>query len=687
MAVTKKTLSDNNSVTLILSGYTPLDYTRKVYCWIRYDGRTEWVNMKTEYLYPEMTEVSFWYRGLDPGTTYYLKATMVGQNTSYDYGPFTVKTTGTSYTEMTGNCSITSNGTYASIALTGVNKQAGYTRTVKLYYKKPNGTYVLSDTKTISGSSTQSNFYYYIFGLEEKTDYIIKVEVINPSGGIIRSWEQNVTTWYDSGGSLAVSDVTEKSCTLTVSNIPVSTKYPRTLTWYGKEGEDGAWELLTTTSAYGDNTYTLNSLIPSTYYGFKVDVSAGGERIGTLTASCTTPEAAGTLTEQSTTEYSSQVLLSGLATGVSYVRKIKWFYRMSTEDSYTEFEKESTLSQYSSSAAMVIDTLASGTTYSIKAEIYSTDGKLLGTKTLIVTTKETVADISFESVTSASIKITISGMNNASYARTFEWFYKRQADANYVQFDESSLPATDETGKISKAIKPLIAKTWYDFKVRIKKDKAVMKELLISARTAIDNEIVPETEIESMRDEIGSKAVKVYWDAPEHQSGFKYQIQYSLDNESFLDVGSVLTSPPAAYTEITLPTLDQLYHIRVHSFYEIDGEIASKYCASMPVYLYSKFSWDTEKVSGGAFLLSASEWNRLIRTIRTHLNNEGIDDDFEMTEAILGKPVTAMQYNQVCEAICAFNPFTYAEQSEGNAITAEMLNAVVSKLNMEGAEQ
>lgn len=684
MAVQKLIETTTSSVKITLYGFSEKDYARSIDFYWSEDG-SDWNVYVSGSIDEGETECYAIKYSLDPGTTYYFKAVMTGNVESFTYGPYTVKTDGTSYNEMTGNCSIYGGGDSATISLTGVNTQAGYNRTVNLYYKKSSdAAYVLSDSKTISGSSYQSSFYYGIYGLEEKTSYSIKVEVLNPMGQTLKEWEKVVETGYATGGSLSVSGVTEKSCTLTVDAVPSSAKYPRSLAWYGKEGADGPWEMLTTTMAGAGNTYSLNTLIPLTYYGFKVEVSVGGELINTLTASCTTPEASGTLTEQETTEYSTKVLLSGLATGVSYVRKIKWFYRTSTESKYTQFEEETTLSQSASSAAMHIDTLASSTTYSIKAEIYDSSDRLLGSKTTIVTTRETVAEISFSSVTSASIKVVVSGMSRASYARTFEWWFKRQTDNDFVRFDATQLPATDETGTTNKVIKPLIAKTWYDFKVRIMKGSAVMKELTISARTALDNEIVPDTEISELYEEVGSKVLKVHWDAPEHEKGFFYRVQYSVDDDVYEDLGEVLSEPPAdGYTAVELPELDKLYYIRVHSYYELDGELASKYSEPVTVWMYARFSWDTEKVQGQQFKLTAAEWNKLIKAINTRLTNEDITLENECTPALADKPVTALQFNQVCNAISTFNEVGITEQVVGNSITADMLNTLVSKVNLE----
>lgn len=687
MAVQKSLTATDTSITLMFYGYGTDNRTDdvRIEFYIKESGTSSW-EMHTQTLGPTDYSVSYTFYGLQPGTDYDLKGRFVGINDTYDYGPYSIRTTGTSYDEMTGSASIYyTTGTAIAIRLTGVNTNAGYNRTVNIYYRKPGGSYVFSDSFVISGSSYQSSFYSTIYGLEEKTNYQVKVEVINPLGAAIGSWELQATTDFDASGNLSVSDLTEKSCTLNVTNIPNNPNYPRTLQWYGKEGADGAWELLNTNTVPGGSTYTysLNVLVPKTYYAFKVEVNAGGQNINTLEASCTTPEAAGKLTIEEVNEYSSTILLSGLVTGVSYVRIIKWFYKSSTDTNYTQFSKETNLLQDASSAKMIIDEFASSTTYSIKAEIYNKDGKLLGAKTATTTTKDTSATLEQGTTTSASIRLNVKDLKPAAYTRIFEWYYKRENDKEYQLFDATEKAAEDANDSVSVVVKPLIAKTYYNFKVLIKKQKATMKELTLTCRTLINNEIVPDTEISRIYEEVGSKTVRVYWDAPEHENGFFYKVQYSeTEDDGYADITDELSAPPEEYTEITLPELDKTYYIRIQSYYTVENETASKYSLPMDVYMYSLFDWETPKVQGQPFQITASEWNELIKDIQTRHRNDEIIGDYPMDLAVKDRQITHQQFNQVVRAINAFNPTGLAEETTGNAISADDLNTLKTKVNL-----
>ena len=686
MAVSYYAYATDAGIVFQLMGFTKRDYDLKFYFWIKKSSSPTWSAAEEDYMTAGNTTIAHAFTGLEPGTSYDVRARYINQSTSEGYNR-TVTTTGTSYNEMTGEASIYyTGGTSLGIRLSGVNTNAGYARTVNIYYKPAGGSYVLSKTETISGSSSSSNFYYSIYGLNEKTSYTVKIEVLNPYGNTLKSWELPAQTGFDTSGTLSVSDVTEKSCTLTVSNIAYSTQYPRTLQWYGREGVGGSWELLTTTIAGGGEsyTYTINSLIPKTYYDFKVEVFAGGENLNTLEASCTTDAASGTFTVSDATEYSAKALLSGLATGVSYVRVIKWFYKASTDSDYTEYTKQTRLLQDASSAVMVIDALASSTAYSIKAEVYNTSDKLLGSWTGTISTTDTAATIEVGTKTSASIRITIKDLEPAAYTRTFEWYYKRQTDAEYTLFDATDKLETDPDDSVSKVYKPLAAKTYYDFKVLIKKGDTVMKQLTVSDRTLINNDIVPDAEIERIEASVGSKTVNVFWDAPEHESGFLYKLQYSESEDgTYTDLTEALDAPPEICTEVTLPALDKRYYIRVHSYYTVDGEVASKFSDPASVYLYSAFDWETAKVQGQAFKVTASEWNTLIKTVKTRLaNDEKNLDDYPMDLAVKARGVSAAQFNQVADAIDAFNDTGLADQAYGNAISAEKLNVLKTKVNL-----
>jgi hypothetical protein len=687
MAITKSLTSGDSSVTLTLMGFGTINGDRNFYFYIDgEDGYSDYENMKVA---GSKSTVTCTFTGLTAGTNYTIGCEMTAPIGSvWNYGPYDIKTTGSSPYEVTGKPSIwfvSGNSIY--VRFTGMNSTSD-SRQVVIGCKKSTDDYTKYDYSyggTIPANSTNTSPYFTVDKLEEKTVYDISVEIMY-NGESLESWYLTAETSYMDGGNLSCSQVTEKGCTLTVTGVPGTTKYPRTLYWYGKEGTNGDWELLATTTAISEapQTHSLNSLLPLTHYSFEVRVFCGGESIETLTASCTTSSISGKLSVSEETEYSAKVTLTGLSTGVSYVRRIKWYYKASTDSAYTQYPGVTTVPQSSSSAAIVIDSLISSTSYAFKAEVCDSDDRVLATVAASSITKDTVAQITVESVTSASVKIAVHGMSDVSYTRSFEWLYKRQDEVDYVKFDETQLPASDTFGYISKVFKPLKANTHYDFRVRIKKDGVPMKELSVKQRTALDNSLVPDVVMERIDQEIGSLTVKVYWDSPAHDAGTYYQMQYSIDNENFENIGPVLTAPPSAYTEITLPAVDTQYFVQVMSYMEVDGDRASKFSKPLPVYIFSAFRWDTEKVQGKDFRIGTDEWNRFTRAVQDRLKHLDVDTgNYEFTPAIKGKNFIAEQFNQVLRALNEFNLHNLEEVKPGDAVTAGLLNDIVRLVNLE----
>ena len=681
MAVSKSISTTSSSITITLSGFSELNGARSFDFFISdsYGG--------SDYGYGSMpggdTSISYTFYGLDSGTTYTIEVGMEAPSGStFSYGPYSATTSGNSPRNLGGKTpSIYGAGDLISASIYGL-PAASSTRYMMLTVGNSYDDYAITGTYGFAS----------VAGLQENTNYTASVEIFFYPWGqsteeTIGYWTQTVNTGFNSGGSLSVGSITENGCKLTLSGVPGTSKNPRTLQWYGREGTDGEWELLTTTTATSSaaQTHSENRLLPKTYYEFKVSVYVGSEHIEDITASCTTTEASGSLAASDTTEYSAKLTLSKLATGVSYVRVIKWYYKAAADSAYTQFDNISTVAQSASSASMVIDCLASDTSYSFKAEICDSSGNVLGSKTCTATTLTTSAEISVGTITSASIKVIVSALASVAYTRTFEWWYKRQDETDYIKFDETSFLASDTGSQTEKVYKPLVANTYYNFKVYIKKDGIAMKELTLTAKTGLDNSLVPDTEIYRAEQTIGETKVRLYWDAPAHESGTYYKVQYSLDDSEYVDATGVLTQPPAdgSYTEITLPELEKEYFVQVMSYFQVEAEIASKYSEPIEVYTFAVLEWASEKTFGQPFLLTADEWNKLIKVVKERLEREDvIVEEVPLDAAVKGKDVTAEQFNQMLHAVNIYNPHEIEEVEVGQAITAELLNQLLAEINL-----
>jgi len=96
----------------------------------------------------------------------------------------------------------------------------------------------------------------------------------------------------------------------------------------------------------------------------------------------------------------------------------------------------------------------------------------------------------------------------------------------------------------------------------------------------------------------------------------------------------------------------------------------------------SNFSWTYTKTSGGAFNLTATEWNNLTARINAFRKYKGLSN-YSFTTAYKGNDFTAAMYNQARLAIQAISGYgTYIPTvTKGQAVTAYMLNVLVSELN------
>lgn len=134
--------------------------------------------------------------------------------------------------------------------------------------------------------------------------------------------------------------------------------------------------------------------------------------------------------------------------------------------------------------------------------------------------------------------------------------------------------------------------------------------------------------------------------------------------------------------DLTFLDSNTTYSIRLVS---ADYDNTSAYSSYKSITTPSRpdyFSWDTQKVQGQSFKLTAAEWNSLTRNInmiRTYKNY----DTYSFTTVYAGDTVTAAIYNEARKAIqgiSGYGSYIPTVYSLDN-ITAYALNTLVSELN------
>lgn len=102
--------------------------------------------------------------------------------------------------------------------------------------------------------------------------------------------------------------------------------------------------------------------------------------------------------------------------------------------------------------------------------------------------------------------------------------------------------------------------------------------------------------------------------------------------------------------------------------------------SARPAYFY----WDTNKVSGQQFNVTASEWNRLIQNVKDiHVYKLGSynSSSYPMTTVSRGQPFYAQRFNEVRFAIGSLNSTGLNNKYKGDTIYASELNILKDKLN------
>lgn len=97
----------------------------------------------------------------------------------------------------------------------------------------------------------------------------------------------------------------------------------------------------------------------------------------------------------------------------------------------------------------------------------------------------------------------------------------------------------------------------------------------------------------------------------------------------------------------------------------------------------NNFNWSSTKSSGGAFNLTAADWNDLQDTINQMRDYLGMSE-YDFTRAVKGETFTALMYNEAREAIQGFGSGAGSyipKVSKGDTITANIMNVIVTELN------
>lgn len=682
--------STKTSLTWRLYNFGPLEYTSRTFnFYIRGPEDSSHRLDGSVVRAPGTTDVTYTFTGLTPGTYYDLYATMTATSSNeYDYEYIMAKTDPEVHT-----LTVSASADYESIFLYayGLN-QSTLARYLTFYV---DGIQYREIMIPAGSSSSQSAYYYDV---NEGQNYRIDGKLTDTSGNELVSDYSYVTVPKDTNINISASNITDSSITVNAYGLNGNKNYARTLKWYKRGPKDSDYVLASTTSIpanYVNTTFTLplSNLRANSTYSFKVEMLKGSEQLKALTTSANTLQVPGTLKVDNIAESSVTLLLSGMTSAIG--RKIKWYYKKSTDMTYV-YAGESEMTSSASSISKVVSGLINETVYNFKAEIYDTTDTdyVIGLKTAIATTQRQVAVMSLGSVTSVSLRVNLSDMEtNVNYDKYIYWYIKRSTDANYTEAGLDIVTADSGTSSISHIFTGLVSSTLnpdgtlnqanYDVRAMIKKnDTTTMTTITRTYATTLRDSDIPQPTITEVLQVIGEKKAELWWEAPEHVASSEvyvhYDIETSTDGTSYSKYKTV-DVPPQDYTEVVFSSFDMKFHLRIKA-YPVGSSADYKLSNVVTLTLTEDFDWET--VSRGAeCIVRADKWNLLIRYIRKRLSDKRITATYEMGRAKPGSKITAYLFNQLLTACNAFYDTGITAKQPGDAISAADLLKLQEAVN------
>lgn len=694
MAVKQEIQAYSDSIQWKLSNFSALNTSTRTFRWYILPDVGYKILKDTTTRGPGTTTATYTYTGLNPNTSYRLYCEMEVNGNEYTYYDIATTTEAPPPVESYSmEISPSATSSQINVLVYNISYSQIY-RVIKLYIDD-----VLVDFVGLSAGTYESTAYLRA-NVEDGKWYWMNIQMEDGEGGYLTNIMTQVYAPDDTSASIRTSNIGETKATIEVFGLNGNKSYGRMLKWYRRSPSDSDYILVSTTQVYANSSNTSysfseTSLKANRVYEYKVEMLKGETILTTLTTTVVTNEAAGTLSVSNIGESSVTLTLSGLTNSIG--RKIKWYYKKSTETGYT-LAGETTMTSNATSTSKVVDALIQSTTYNFKAEIYDATDEiaLLGVKTSIATTQKQVAIMRLDAATSVSLRVKLSDMDTtAAYDKYIYWYIKRSTDANFTDSGYDIISSDSGTASISHVFTGLVSSTLgidgkvnkarYDIKVAIKKNNVTTMATIINTyATTLRDSDIPQPAITEVLQVIGERKVELWWEAPEHVASSEayvhYDIEVSTNGTSFTKHKTV-DVPPQDYTEVTFGVFDTRY-VRIKA-YPTGSSVDYKLSNVVTVTLTEDFDWET--VSQGAeCIVRADKWNLLIRYIRKRISDKGVTGTFEMARAKTGNRITAYMFNQLVTACDTFFDTSITVKRPGDAVRASDLLKLQEAVNHKG---
>ena len=367
--------------------------------------------------------------------------------------------------------------------------------------------------------------------------------------------------------------------------------------------------------------------------------------------------------------------LSGIPGSVGYARTICW-YRNGSLVATTSVAGTATATSY----ACAFTGLLPSTTYTLKAEIRDggSSGTVLSTKSVSLTTSAETGALELDAK-ATYITVDVSGMfDTPNYTRSIEVYIKKSEASEY----DLAKTLEGQGTSVSTNITGLASNESYDVQVLIKSGTTTLLTLEDSTETPTDTSLIPTGIIENVSQKLGTRECTIEWLVDKSVAGTNFAIQAKTEAESEWTTLATLAAVESPKVVIAHDgNVDMVFRVASWN-YDVVDEVVN-YSDEYVFYVRDDFVWDTDKVKGAPFIITASEWNRLIEYVVARNADLGIT--VSPAPARSGDPITAEAYNIMKNAINNISPTGVADKRRGDAITAADIDKLRTAVNATNA--